>query len=213
MILDLNRGRSRLVAVGCLAALASAGCEEEKPKPAASAAATAAAAPEPEAPKAKTVPKDIEAFLSWAEEAGKAIEKGPEPTDAHPVLGKVSCQDNKEAHDFGYCSAFKSASTRYAAQWIQKEPKLWAAHLMQDNASSWVDCKLLGKTSIRDSEGASATMHHCKFSDTEELWLRHYEPAGAARNTQVWLFAKDFPDKEGEPPSAPRPALFQKLNE
>jgi hypothetical protein len=210
MISSLGQ-RSRLSVVVCLSLVGAAGCDEEKPKPAASATATASAAPEPEAPKAKQVPKDIEAFLSWAEGAGKAIEKGPEATDAHPVLGKISCQDNKEAHDFGYCSAFKSA-TRYAAQWVQKEPKLWAAHLMQDSASSWVDCKLLGKDVIRDSEESNAVMHHCKHSDGVEVWVRHYEPPGAARNTQVWLFSKDFPDKEGEPPSAPRPALYQNLN-
>ncbi len=204
---------SALLAAGLVATLGCDDAEDKNKAGAKTAASAPAPAPEPTKPKAKEVPKDVKDFLAWVEKAGPEIAKGPKPADDHPVLGKITCQGEKEAPDFGYCGSSKSGTPRFAAQWPEKEPKIWATHMMRDTAITWLDCGKLGKASVRDSDQGSVVSFRCKHSAEEDLWLRHFVPAGAARNTQVWVFSRDFPQDDPEAAHAPRPALFNKLKE
>jgi hypothetical protein len=203
--------RTRIHRILPLLGLVALGCEEEPKPAAASAKPEPAAAPEPK-PEPKSVPKDVEAFLKWVEQAKPAIEKGPEPGAAHAVLGKVSCQEQKEAPDFGYCGSSKDGPPRFTTQWPQKEPKLWAVSLVLESAVEHVDCALLGKTEVSKSDTKNVVSHRCKYSDDADLLIRHSVPAGASRSTQIWAFSREFPAADEKAAHSPRAMLHAKLS-
>ncbi len=204
--------RIRSLRILPLLGLFALACEEEPKPAAASANPEPAAAPEPK-PEPKSVPKDVEAFLKWVDQAKAAIEKGPEPGAEHAALGKVSCQEQKEAPDVGYCGSSKEGPPRFTTQWSKKEPKLWAVSVVLENAVEHVDCALLGKTEVSKSDTKNVVSRRCKYSADADMLIRHSVPAGAARSTQIWVFSRDFPEQDEKAAHSPRSTLHAKLNE
>lgn len=208
--------RSRLFRILPVIGLFALACDEQ-PKPTATSAkpepgATPVATHEPKT-EPRSVPKDVDAFLKWVEQAKPAIEKGPEPGAEHAVLGKVSCQDQKEAPDVGYCGSSKEGPPRFSTQWSKKDPKLWAVSLVLENAVEHVDCALLAKTEVSKSDTKVVVSHRCKYSDDADMLIRHSVPAGAARSTQIWVFSRAFPEQDEKAAHSPRSMLHAKLNE
>ncbi len=191
-----------------------AGCDKEPNAGAKTEQSAAAPATEAESePKGKVVPKDVKAFQEWLERAIPAITAGPEPTDSHATLGKITCQDDKEAPDFGYCGSSTTTIPRFGAQWQKDKPALWATNLVLEFAVSDVDCALLGKAELNKSDEKSILSFRCKYSETADIFLRHALPAGASRSTQAWVFSRDFPEQDEKAIHAPRASLYSKLNE
>ncbi len=161
--------------------------------------------------KAKQIPQDISAFFAWAEEARRAIRKGPKAAESHLVLGRITCRTDKEFDDFGYCSSSKEGDPRYAAEWPQRDPTVWSAHMMRTPAAAWIDCSVIGKPSVRKSNRPRVFAHQCRYSDTEDAWLKHFAPPGGPGNSQMYVYSRDFPQKDGTPYLSPRPTLYRDL--
>ncbi len=177
------------------------------------------APPIPPAPRPKAVPGDITTFLAWAVQAGAGIERGPKPTADHPVLGDITCGGYREPIvGPGQCFSSKQRypKPRYAGEWRQSEPATWALHIYLRANAKWVDCKALGKATIRTSSKPNGrrgkiVMHRCSFSDTEDVWLDHVVNDRDPGSTRVYLFSKDFPQADATPWRAPQAKLYRNL--
>lgn len=193
--------------------IVAAGCNkpnEETAKPKETGAAEPKAVEKPAAPP-QEVPQDVVAFLNWTKQASEAIEKGPRTTDTHPVLGRITCSTTKESSDFGYCSSSVEGSPRYSGTWLKKDPKLWSLGIMRSPTAAWLDCAIFGASTTRKANLSRGLYYSCKYSDSTDLWLRHYVDPASGGNSQVYVFNRDFPNEGPTTDLSPRATLYRDL--
>jgi hypothetical protein len=191
----------------------AAGCSKpnnEAAKPQVTEAAEPKVAQKP-APPPKEVPEDVVAFLKWTKQASEAIEKGPQATDTHPILGRITCSSPKESPDFGYCSSSVEGTPRYSGTWLKKDPKLWSVGIMRSPSVTWLDCSIFGASTIRKANLSRGLYYSCKYSDSTDLWLRHYVDPSSGGNSQVYVFSRDFPKEGPTTDLSPRATLHRDL--
>ena len=193
--------------------IVAAGCSkphDETARPKVTGATEPKAAEKPTAPP-QEVPQDVAAFLKWTKQASEAIEKGPRATDADPILGRITCSSSKESPDFGYCSSSVEGTPRYTGTWLKKDTKLWSLGIMRSPTAAWLDCSIFGASTIRKANLSRGLYYSCKYTDSADLWLRHFVDQSSGGNSQVYVFSHDFPKEGSATDLSPRATLYRDL--